>query len=89
MKLNEDKCHLLVAGHRYKTLWAKIGETRIRESKNEELLGFTIYRNLNFNDHIFTLCKKADRKLSALSRISNYMSFEKKKRILLKAFVES
>ena len=37
---------------------------------------------------MITLCKKAGRKLSALSRISNYMSFEKK-RILLKAFVES
>ena len=37
---------------------------------------------------MITLCKKADRKLSALSRISNYVSFEKK-RILLKAFVES
>ena len=29
MKLNEGKCHLLVAGHRYGTLWANIGETRI------------------------------------------------------------
>ena len=28
MKLNEDKCHLLV-GHRYETLWANIGKTRI------------------------------------------------------------
>ena len=89
MKLNEDKCHLLVAGHRYETLWANIGETRIWESKNEKLLGLTIDRNLNFDDHVFTLCKKAGRKLSALSRISNYMSFEKKKRILLKAFIES
>ena len=88
MELNEDKCHSLVAGHRYETLWAKIGETRIWESKNEKLLGLTIDRNLNFDDHVFTLCKKAGRKLSALSRISNYMSFEKK-RILLKAFVES
>ena len=35
-----------------------------------------------------TLSKKSGRKLSALSGISNYMSFEKK-RILLKAFVES
>ena len=77
MKLNEDKCHLLVAGHAYETLWANIGETRIWESKNEKLLGLTIDRNLN--DHIFTFCKKAGRKLSALSRISNYMSFVKKK----------
>ena len=73
LKLNEDKCHLLVAGHRYETLWDKIEETRIWESKNE-----TIDRNLNFDDHVFTMCKKAGRKLSALSRISNYTSFEKK-----------
>ena len=79
MKLNEDKCHLLVAGHRYESLWAKIGETRIWESKNEKLLGLIIDRNLNFDNYVITSCKKADRKLYALSRISNYMSFEKKK----------
>ena len=88
MKLNEDKCHLLLAGHRYETLWANIGETRIWESKNAKFLRLTIDRNINFDDHVFILCKKAGRKLSALSRISNYVSFEKK-RILLKAFVES
>ena len=89
MKLNKDKCHLLVAGHRHETLWANIGETRISESKNEQLLGLTIDRNLNFDDHVFSLCKKVGRKLSTLSRISNCMNFEKEKRILLKGFVES
>ena len=58
-------------------------------SKNEKLLGLAIDRNLYFDDHVFTLCKKAGRKLAALSRISNCMNFEKEKRILLKAFVES
>ena len=88
MKLNEDKCHLLVAGHRHETLWANIGDTWIWESKNEKLLGVVIDRNLDFDDYVFTLCKKAGKKSSALSRISNYMSFERK-RILLKAFIES
>ena len=74
MKLNDDKCHLLVAGHRFETLWANIGKTRIWESKNDRLLGLTIDRNLNFYDYVFTLCKKSGRKLSALSTISNYMS---------------
>ena len=60
-----------------KTLWANIGETRIQESKNEKLLGLTTDRNLNFDDHVFTLCKKAGRKPSALSTISNYVSFQK------------
>ena len=47
MELNEDKFHLLVAGHRYETLWPNIGETRVWKSKNEKLLGLTIGRNLN------------------------------------------
>ena len=79
MKLNEDKSDLVVAGHRYETLWANFGEIRICESKNEKLLGLNIDRNINFDDHVFTLCKKACRKLSVLSRISNNMSFEKKR----------
>ena len=68
MKLNEGKCHVLVAGHRYETLWANIGETRIWESKNEKLLGLIMDRNLIFDDHVFTLWKKAGRKLSAKER---------------------
>ena len=78
MKLNEDRCHLLVAGHRYESLWAKIGESRIWESENEKLLGLTIDRNLNFDDYMTASCKKAGRTLSSLSRSSNYTSFEKK-----------
>ena len=71
MKLNEEKCHRLVAGHRYETLWANIGKTRTWKSKNEKLLGLTIDRDLNFDDQVFTLSKKAGSKLSALSRIPN------------------
>ena len=78
MELNKDKCHLLVAGHRYEILWANIGGTRIWKSKNKKLLGLTIDRNLDLDNHVFTLCRKGGRKLSDLSRISNYMSFEEK-----------
>ena len=34
---------------RYKALYTNIRETRTWESKNENLLGLTIDRNLNFN----------------------------------------
>ena len=88
MKLNQDKCHLLVSGHEHEAVWAKIGETKIWESNKQKLLGVVIDRNLNFNEYVFDLCKKAGRKLSVLARLSNYMSFEERK-ILLKAFVES
>ena len=50
MNANEDKRHLLVAGHRQETFWThiqggfwtNIGKTKICESKNEKLLGLTI-----------------------------------------------
>ena len=79
MKINRDKCHLLVSGNKHETVWAKIGETKIWESKKQKLLGVVIDRNLNFDEYVFDLCKKAGRKLSVLARLSNYMSFEKKK----------
>ena len=45
-------------------------------------------QNLNFDEYVFDLCKKAGRILSVLARLSNYMSFKKRK-TFLKAFVES
>ena len=88
MKLNQDKCYLLVSGHKHETVWAKIGETKIWESNKQKMLGVVIDRNLNFDEYVFDLWKKAGRKLSVLARLSNYMSFVKRK-ILLKAFAES
>ena len=41
MKLNTDKCHLLIAGKRSEHIYAKIGNDNIWESKEERLLGVT------------------------------------------------
>ena len=30
MKLNEEKCHLLISGHKHELLWANIGRSKIR-----------------------------------------------------------
>ena len=45
----------------------------------KKLLGAVIDRNLNFDEYVFGLCNKAGRELSVLARLSNYMSFEKRK----------
>ena len=29
MKLNQESCHLLVSGHKYKNIWVEIGQTKI------------------------------------------------------------
>ena len=88
MKLNEDKCHLLVSGFKHEILWVNIGEKKIWESKEVKLLGLNIDKDLNFTSHVSKICVKAGNKLAAISRIARYMSFEKRK-LLIKSFFDS
>jgi hypothetical protein len=88
MKLNTDKCHLLVSGDRHEYAFAKIGNDIVGESSHGRLLGVTIDNKLNFVNHITYICKKANSKLTALIRYSKLLNFEKR-RILLKSFIES
>ena len=86
--MNSDKRHLLVVGHKFDQIWAKIGTDLIWESNSVKLLGITIDNHLKFDKCISLLCIKANRKLFALARISNYLTFHQK-RTLIKAFFES
>ena len=88
MKLNTDKCHLLISGNKNEHIWAKVGNEKILESKPVNLLGITIDNKLKFNEHVTNICMKASRKISALSRISSFLSFDKK-RIIFKALLQS
>ena len=86
--MNSDKCHLLVAGHKFGQIWAKIGTDLIWESYSVKIPGITIDNCLKFYKHISLLCAKANRKMSALARVSYYLTFHQK-RTLVKAFFES
>ena len=88
MKLNEDKCHFLIAANTNEHLWVKVGNELIWESSAEKLLGITIDKNLDFNTHLSILCNKVSQKVTALSRLVKFIPFYKK-RILLKTFIES
>ena len=33
MKLNQEKCHLLISGHKHELLWENIGRSKIWESE--------------------------------------------------------
>ena len=83
MKLNHDKCHLLVSGYKHKNVWAQIGDEIIWESNKNKLLGLQIDRNLNFN-----MCLHYAKKLAVLARLSNFMSI-KQRRVLMKSVIES
>ena len=52
MKLNQDKCHLLISVYKHENVWAQIGDETILESNKQELLGLQIDRNLNFNKYV-------------------------------------
>ena len=45
----------------------------LKQSSHEKMLGVTIDNKLSFNEHIINICKTANKKLSALSRINHYM----------------
>ena len=86
MKANDDKCHLLLSSPDDSSL-IQIENSTIKCSKVKKLLGVHIDYKLKFDIHVETICKKAHRKLSALSRITNYMELPKRS-IRINAFLK-
>ena len=60
----------------------------VDESNEVELLGLTIDKKLNFSKHIDKLCRNAQYKLHALTRIRKFLSLEKAK-MLSNIFIDS
>ena len=81
MKMNSDKCHLLVSSHKYELMIANIGDEQIIESNIFKLLGINIDSKLSFNDHLNTICKKASNKRNALNRQMRNLTFPKKESV--------
>ena len=55
MKLNQDKCHLLVSGYKHENVWARVAEVKIWESSKQILLGVVTDRDLSFNECFLSL----------------------------------
>ena len=88
IKLNQDKFHFLLSGHKHEVMFAKIGHSKIWGNCTQKLLGIIIDRNLKFDEYIPTQCKKAGRKIKVLARVCTYLSLGHR-RTLMKAFIES
>ena len=88
MKLNEDKCHLMVFGDKSNDVSVNVGRITIKESTEEKLLGVILDKKLCFKQQIKSMCKKAGQKLHALSRISYFLDTDQLKRIM-KTFILS
>ena len=66
----------------------QIENTIISSVKRVKLLGVHIDGRLDFGYHVNQICKKAGKKIHALSKVCKYMD-QNKKRMLMKAFIIS
>ena len=87
LKMNADKCHLLITNNENEE-HITIDDETIKSEKTVKLLGITIDNKLNFDEHISKILKKVNLKLHALARISHVLSSDKL-RVVMKAFIES
>ena len=55
MKLNPDKCNLLVSWAKRIEVSVHIGEITVTESVEEKLLGVMVDKNLDFKKHVNVL----------------------------------
>ena len=68
---NQDKCNFL-SSFDINTKFS-LPVCILENSDSQKLVGVTIERKLNFNEHVTTLCDKASKKIQALVRIFPYI----------------
>ena len=87
MAANPGKFQVMFLGMRKQPrLTLEITDITIPLIDKVKLLGVTIDSQSKFDDHIKALCQTGNRKVSAFSRVANFLNYEKGK-ILYKAFV--
>ena len=70
------------------TVCMNVDGFKIDKINTEKLLGVKFDKKLTFDDHISDICKKADRKIFVLARVTRYMGIATK-RILMNNFFTS
>ena len=65
MNTNSDESHLLMSG--IETTHTNVDGSMIKSSQKEILLGINLDSELQFEDHVNFMCKKANQKLYALA----------------------
>ena len=64
IKMNSNKCHLIISGNKFGDLWANVGSNRKWKTRAVKLLGgITIDNELKFDEHLSTVCLNTKRKL--------------------------
>ena len=79
LKGNADKCHLITSS--ITPVGIEMSNINIMSEVKVELLGISIDNRLNFDYHVSQLCKKAGKKLHALTRVFKYMNISQRQLI--------
>ena len=77
VKRNSDMCNQYTLN---------IDGNQVTSEKSVKLLGINIDDKLSFDEHVSSLCKKANNQLNAISRLHKYLGF-KEKEVLINSFV--
>ena len=86
MKANPDKCNFLSS----LDMNSKISASNfdIENTHSQKFLSVTIDRNLNFHEHVSSLCKRVNTKINAMTRVFPFMLSNKGK-LITKAILMS
>ena len=89
MVVNASKFQAIVFGlNSNESIVLKVGGRSIDVANNVTLLGVKVDSKLKFNQHVSNICQKVNTKISAFSRISNYLD-KKQLIILYNSFITS
>ena len=84
MKVNPHKFNFLCSSNSEVSL--TIENKKIQNIKCEKFLGIKLDSKLNFSFHIHDICQKAVQKLNAMSRITPYINFAKRRLLVYTIF---
>ena len=74
MVLNPGKCHYMLIGNKSHDNKIILNGVALKTSNEEKLLRVLIDKNLSFDIHIKSMCRKASQKISVLARLSNQLT---------------
>ena len=61
MKINTDKCHLLVLENKNGQMWVKLERDKVWESNDVKLLGITLNNKLKLDKCVSNICSEGSK----------------------------
>ena len=91
MVLNPGKNHFMLFGviKENEQFDLMCNSITLKHLSHEKLLGVIIDNKLSFDEHIVNICKTANKKLNALSRINHYVKRNQKEFLLLSLIISN